>query len=112
MADIEAHISDRIVSSLPDWTRITEISQLECGVEYYVTWYCASWGKMKNTIAEFVGSVNGDQVAFEHSDLPWGTLETLQVYIAPGNPNKHQLIETSQSAARIANSAIVSSMSK
>jgi hypothetical protein len=79
-------VEGSVIPALPEWTRITEVSQLELGAEYYVTWFSEPFGKYKNTIAEFVGSINGPQVSFEHSDLPWGTLEELKVYVAPRNP--------------------------
>lgn len=81
---LETPLAGDVISSLPAWTRITRIQQLEVGAEYYVTWYCDAWRKQKNTIAEFHGDVNDSgKVAFEHSDIPWGTLEELQVFVAP-----------------------------
>ncbi|MFA0809504.1 hypothetical protein [Microbulbifer epialgicus] len=72
-----------------EWTRITDVSQLEIGAEYYITWYSQGWGKYKNTIAEFIGDVDeAGLVTFEHSDLPWGSLEDLRVYVAPKNPSE------------------------
>ena len=93
VANKEQVLSGEVVSHLPAWIRITDPLQLEVGCEYYITWYSKGWMRYKNTIAEFIGDLNetGD-VTFDHSDLPWGSLEELRVYVAPRNPNSDILI--------------------
>lgn len=86
-------VSGELIAVLPEWTRITDVSQLQIGAEYYITWYSNGWQRFKNTIAEFTGEVHADGlVGFEHSDIPLGTLDEVYVYVAPQNPNKERLI--------------------